>query len=205
MNRLATLFALALLTCLFPACDAPQPVAGTSGSSASAPPPPPPPPGSEIPPPPPASKPPAAAPTSQPRSAPEGFAGIAGTGLLEEVQGTRPPPTTSTPTPQPETELVEAKKGVGLKGRSLDEYSGPIVTPAKTYFAAKERIAFEIEVPHALSLYEASNGHAPKTHEEFMTNIIQANRIKLPVLPPGHEYVYDPEQKQLMVKRPKRQ
>jgi hypothetical protein len=200
MNRLATLLALTLLTCLLPACDAPQPVASTSGPSAL-PPPPPPPPGSEPSPPP---APPPANPTSQPRSAPEGFAGIAGTGLLEEVQGTRPPPATPAPTPQPETELVEAKKGVGLKGRSLDQYEGPIVTPAKTYFAAKERIAFEIEVPHALSLYEAANGQAPKTHEEFMTNIIQANRIKLPVLPPGHEYVYDPEQKQLMVKRPKK-
>jgi len=60
-------------------------------------------------------------------------------------------------------------------------------------------------VPHALQLYEASNGAAPKTHDEFMENVIKANQIKLPVLPPGHKYVYDPETKQLMVERPKQQ
>ena len=38
-----------------------------------------------------------------------------------------------------------------------------------------------------------------------MENVIKANQIKLPVLPPGHKYVYDPATKQLMVERPKRQ
>jgi len=109
------------------------------------------------------------------------------------------------PTADPNTERVKAEKGVGLKGRSLDEYEGPLVTPAKAFFAAKERIAFEIEVPHALQLYEASSGEAPKTHDEFMENVIKANQIKLPVLPPGHKYVYDPATKQLMVERPRRQ
>src|SRR5688500_3184448 len=44
--------------------------------------------------------------------------------------------------PALETERVKAEKGVGNKGRSLDEYEGPVVTPAKTLFTAKERIAF---------------------------------------------------------------
>lgn len=103
-----------------------------------------------------------------------------------------------------ETERVKAEKGVGIKGRSLDEYEGPIVTPAKTYFTAKERIIFEIAVPHALALYEATEGQGPKTHEEFMEKIVEANKIELPMLAPGHKYVYDPETKVLMVERPKK-
>jgi hypothetical protein len=103
------------------------------------------------------------------------------------------------------TERVKAEKGVGLKGRSLDQYEGIVVTPAKAFFSAKERIAFEIQVPHALQLYEATNGEGPKTHDDFMRDIIQANQIKLPILPPGAKYVYDPATKQLMVERPKRQ
>jgi hypothetical protein len=71
--------------------------------------------------------------------------------------------------------------------------------------AAKEKISFEIEVPHALQLYKAlsPDGRGPKTHEEFMTNVIEANRIKLPLLPPEHRYVYNPETEELMVERPK--
>jgi hypothetical protein len=119
-----------------------------------------------------------------------------------------PPSTDSAPPPaatEPETERIKAEKGVGLKGRSLDQYEGVLVTPAKAFFSAKERIAFEIQVPHALQLYKASEGQAPKTHDEFMEKIVQFNQIKLPILPPGHKYVYDPETEQLMVERPKRQ
>jgi hypothetical protein len=125
-------------------------------------------------------------------------------GTIDDLAaGPRTAPAATVPPSQPPTEVVKAEKGVGLKGRSLDPYEGALVTPAKAYFAAKERIAFEIEVPHALALYEATNGEGPKSHEQFMKEIIEANRIKLPVLPPGHEYLYDPEAKQLMVKRPK--
>src|SRR5262245_21192927 len=109
-----------------------------------------------------------------------------------------PPPVSKAPAapPQPVVmEQVKAGVGVGLKGRSLDGESGIIVTPLKSFFAAKEKISFEIEVPKALQLYKAisADGRGPKTHEEFMTNVIQANMIKLPLLPPGHRYVYDPE------------
>ena len=104
---------------------------------------------------------------------------------------------------EPETERVKAQKGVGIKGRSLDEYEGPVVTPAKTLFTAKERIAFEIAVPQALALFNASEGRNPESHEEFMEKIIEFNKIELPQLPPGHKYVYDPERNELMVERPK--
>jgi hypothetical protein len=119
-----------------------------------------------------------------------------------------PPPVAKAPPapPQPvQLEQVKAGVGVGKKGRSLDGESGIIVTPVKAFFAAKEKISFEIEVPHALQLYKAlsPDGRGPKTHEEFMTNVIEANRIKLPLLPPEHRYVYNPETEELMVERPK--
>ncbi len=106
------------------------------------------------------------------------------------------------PPAPPVMETVKAGVGVGIKGRSLDEHEGFVATPAKALFAAKERISFEIEVPHALNLYEASEGSVPQTHEEFMEKIIVANQIKLPQLPAGHEYKFDPMTKELMVVRP---
>jgi hypothetical protein len=187
-------------------CEPTQPVAS------SGPPAPPPPPGS-APPPPPAggSQPPAAASNQAPlpvESKVGVFAGSIDDLAARPGTAAAPPPPVTSEAPaaeEPATERVKAEKGVGLKGRSLDQYEGIVVTPAKAYFSAKERIAFEIQVPHALQLYEASNGEAPKTETEFFDNVIKANQIKLPVLPPGAKYVYDVETKQLMVERPKKQ
>lgn len=115
------------------------------------------------------------------------------------------PPVAKAPPPPPqpvEMEQVKVGVGVGLKGRSLDEYEGPVVTPVKSYFAAKEKIAFEIQVPQAISLYKALNGSLPTTTEEFMAQVIKANQIKLPELPPGHRYLWNHETEELMVERP---
>src|SRR3954452_4413414 len=87
----------------------------------------------------------------------------------------------ATPADAPaQTVKVKAGVGSGKAGRSLDQHQGIIVTPAKTLFVAKEKIKFEIEIPHALNLYKAYEGNAPKSHEEFMEKIIKANQIKLP-------------------------
>ena len=95
----------------------------------------------------------------------------------------------------------EAKVGVGEKGRS---YGGGIITePASQYWKAKERIAFNIQIPKALQLFKATNGSAPKSHDEFMEKIIKAGRIELPKLPPGRRYIYDPKTEKLMVERQK--
>jgi hypothetical protein len=112
------------------------------------------------------------------------------------------PAETAEPVTEPETERVKAEAGVGAKGRSLDEHEGLLVTPAKAYFSARERIVFDVAVPKALQLYEATNGSPPGSHEEFMTQVIQAQGIQLPDLPSGQNYVYDPEKKELMVERP---
>lgn len=103
-------------------------------------------------------------------------------------------PTPATPAPA----QVPAQVGVGKKGRG---YGGGIVTePIRAKFRAEQRIVFD-QVKHALDLYKATNGRAPKTHDEFMQEIIQANQIQLPDLPSGETYVYDPQAEELMVQK----
>ena len=116
--------------------------------------------------------------------------------------GQAPAGTTTPAAPAPPPEMVMEKAAVGATGKGNYE-PGLITTPISAYFRTKERIVFDIAIPHALQLYEALEGHAPKSHEEFMEKIIKFNMIELPELPHGHEYVYDPEAKQLMVRHPK--
>lgn len=105
-----------------------------------------------------------------------------------------------------EESLVAQKAGVGVgvKGRSLEgsSESNPatlISAPAAAYFRTKEKIAFEIQIPQALNLYMAEKGRNPRNHDEFMREIIDANRIVLPKLPTGMVYRYDSEKGELWV------
>lgn len=109
------------------------------------------------------------------------------------------PPTPPPPPPPPPT-AVKADSGVGAKGQGYGP--GIITTPVATYFRAQEQIVFRIQIPDAMRLYKATNGHAPKTHEEFMEKIVNENRIRLPELPPGHRYRYYPDREELMVEHP---
>ena len=103
----------------------------------------------------------------------------------------------------PETEQVKAQKGVGIAGRSLDPHEGTVVTSVKTLFTVRERIVFEAQIPEALKLFKASNGQGPKSHDEFMSQIIEANQIRLPELGQGQRYIYNPQTEELMVERPR--
>lgn len=108
-------------------------------------------------------------------------------------------------TASPDAQRVKADVGVGAKGRGLDQFQGGVlVTPAKAYFTLRERAIFQAQIPQAMQLYQALHGSPPQSHEQFMKEIIQANQIKLPELPPGQRYVYDPQAQELMVERPGR-
>lgn len=112
-----------------------------------------------------------------------------------------PPPTQPQSLPAAaEGQYVRADVGVGQKGRSLQP--GFLTTPVQVYFRSQEHMAFRIQVPQALQLFEAEHGRKPQSHEEFWREIIEKNGIRLPNLPPGHRYVYDPQQGQLMVEVP---
>ena len=92
--------------------------------------------------------------------------------------------------------------GVGKKGRKLEKHEGTgkiIAQPAVSYFRAKEKIVFEIVIPKNMQLFQATNGRFPKSHEEFMKEIVEFGQIQLPELPEGGRYVYDPKTHQLMV------
>jgi hypothetical protein len=94
----------------------------------------------------------------------------------------------------------KAAQGVGEKGRGIG--GGPITEDIHAYFAAKETIAFTIQIPHAMDLFYHTNDRYPKSHEEFFKEIIKANGIELPELPAGDKYKYDPDTHELMVEHP---
>ncbi len=195
-----------LLSIALAGCEPPKPVAVLPPG----PPAPPPPPGSA--PPPPLAAPQASPAPATPAPLPiETKVGVFAGGIDDLAARPAPPPLPAAPaapdTPtlgDPNLERVKAEKGVGIKGRSLDQYEGMVVTPVKAFFAAKERIAFEVQFPHAYNLYKASENSVPKDFEDLQAKVLQPNQIKLPLLPPGHKYVWDADKEELQVERPKR-
>ncbi len=103
------------------------------------------------------------------------------------------------PTPRPG--YVRERAGLGATGKG-DYRPGILTTPLSVYFRAQERIVFESQIPHAMRLYHATNGRYPASWEEFEREILVPNGIRLPQLPPGHKYHYDPQTGQLMIEKP---
>lgn len=131
----------------------------------------------------PSANPPVAQPAGQP--APGGLPGLPGINLPGQ--------------PQPNTVTEKAQPGVTGKGNYGG--AGMVTTPISVYFQAQERLIYD-SVTYAVKLFEAEHGYKPKTEEEFMKKIIEANQIRLPQLPPGSKYKYDPTKGELMVERP---
>lgn len=101
------------------------------------------------------------------------------------------------PSPMPEGKV--AGVGVGKKGRySRENVLGTIIA---TRWRVEEKLLFEAQIPQAMQVYKAMNpsGKGPKSHEEFMQKILKDNSLKLPELPAGERYEYDPATEQLMV------
>ncbi|HUQ69994.1 MAG TPA: hypothetical protein VM165_10750 [Planctomycetaceae bacterium] len=96
-------------------------------------------------------------------------------------------------------DIGEFDKNAGAKvSDSKIHATDPITAPTSAYGPMLERIS-KTHIEHALNLYNATEGHYPKSYEEFMEQIIKANRIELPVLPGGKKYQYDVENHQLVV------
>jgi hypothetical protein len=100
-----------------------------------------------------------------------------------------------------------AKVGVGVKGDSLEGVSpnnpsAMISAPVNAYFKMKESMVFNIQIPKMMELYKATNGRAPKNHDEFMQEI-KNNKINLPQLPQGMVYRYHPDTAELWVENEK--
>jgi DNA repair exonuclease SbcCD ATPase subunit len=98
-----------------------------------------------------------------------------------------------------ESDRKKAAVGMGEKGRSYG--NNLIAVAAASLWSTKERLAL-MQIEHDMNIYKGLHGDFPKTHEEFMKNIIEENHIKLPVLHEGQKYEYDPETETLMIRKP---
>lgn len=183
LNRLlAFALALAVLVGCGPGESA-KPASQPAPAAPSAPPPPPPPPVAKAPP----------APAAQPAS------------VVPQPSPAVPPPPVAKGAPSAPSNAVEKKAAVGAGEKGHYDTVGPIVTPIASYFAMREKLAYDIQIPQAMNLFKATEDRLPKSHEEFMQRIIKDNQIVLPQLPEGHSYIYDPKRGELMVRQPRPQ
>jgi hypothetical protein len=128
-------------------------------------------------------------------------------GILES-RSTRPggsppaPPTISRTPPAPPAPPVannaeKAKVGVGKKGRG---YGGdPVTEPIRQRFLVEDNLNL-MKMEKAIRDFKTLHERFPKSQAEFMSEIIEAHAVKLPELPAGDEYVYDPKKGELLVR-----
>lgn len=105
---------------------------------------------------------------------------------------------------QPATQMAaqQALAGVGKQGQKLNQQSDvqKIITgPAAVLFNIQQKAVLEFQIPPLLQAFKATEGRMPKNHEEFMSKIVNANRLKLPELPEGVVYRFNTEKGQLWV------
>lgn len=74
----------------------------------------------------------------------------------------------------------------------------PITLQGNAYVTSIGKIAIN-NIKHAMDLYHAENGRYPANHQEFMSQIIDANQIRLPKLPYYQEYRYDENSHELKI------
>lgn len=80
----------------------------------------------------------------------------------------------------------------------------PITLQGNAYVAIIGR-ASQLSIQHALDLFHGANERYPKDYAEFMAEIIKANNISLPKLPPYQEYsYYEKEHKLIILEYPDR-
>ena len=106
---------------------------------------------------------------------------------------------------EPEEEFDVKRAGVGATGKgnygvTSEQPMSIVTTPVSVYFQAQERSVFDMQIPHAMNLFQATEGRFPNSEEEFMEKIIKANMIVLPKLPEGDSYFYDPATHTLMIR-----
>jgi len=92
-----------------------------------------------------------------------------------------------------------AKVGAGTKGQ---RHRGGYLSSVVRAPAHAEKTLSLGQANQALNLYKAAHGgRGPRTHEQYMEEIIKANHIKLAELPPGQRYVYDPKTEKLTIEQ----
>jgi hypothetical protein len=74
----------------------------------------------------------------------------------------------------------------------------PITVTGNAYVSIVGR-ASVLKIQQAVDLYRAANDRYPKDTDEFMSEIIRANNISLPQLPPYQKYAYNENEHKLIV------
>ncbi len=112
------------------------------------------------------------------------------------VEQPAPAEVVSAPSGPREATGLDPKKG--KKSRKEGGYLGSVLG-AGMY--AQHQAIF-LQVKQAINLDYGLNGDFAKSHEEFMERVIKFNKIELPELDEGDEYLYDPEDHTLKIYRP---
>ena len=121
------------------------------------------------------------------------FCGCSGTDQPANPSTLKSPPTTD--------QIGEFDSNAGLQVVTPEAHvTDPITGPLEILKKVRIQLA-TLQIEHALNLYNATEGTYPKSHEEFMTNIIQANRLVLPQLPANFQYQYDVANHKLVIVR----
>ena len=87
--------------------------------------------------------------------------------------------------------IAATQDNTGRKGR---DYGGGIITqPIASYFRAQDKLNLGF-IKHALDLYRELNDGPPRSHEEFVEQILNASNLKLPeAADPNYLVRYSPE------------
>ena len=103
---------------------------------------------------------------------------------------------------------VTVRPGYNFSGRGSSLASadgqnpmGIITVPVKTLFVTQDRLVLQ-QIEYAMKMFHAEHGRAPASETEFTDRIINANNIKLPQLPAGQIYFYDPQDGELKIRKP---
>jgi hypothetical protein len=92
----------------------------------------------------------------------------------------------------------ELQKGGAKVASTKIVKKDPITIVGNAYVSSIGRLSVD-NIKHAMDLYKAANDRYPKDYDEFMTEIIKANNIALPRLPPYQAYAYDEQEHKLIL------
>jgi hypothetical protein len=109
-------------------------------------------------------------------------------------------PPTLTPPPAAPVQVTASEDHTkkGIAGNEMGK--GILATPARVYLRIPDRVLF-LNLENTMKLYKGEHGALPKTHEDFMRDIVEAYSIKLPELPDDSHYIYVPDKEELMIER----
>lgn len=94
----------------------------------------------------------------------------------------------------------DPQAGLKVSEGKIDErrVATPLIGSLAAYGPIVEQIS-KLHIRQAVELFNAAEGRYPRDYQEFMSRIIEANQIQLPVLPGNLKYQYDVENHQLVV------